>query len=55
MSNVALATAVYIDPRLHHDETPRAMLGEITVDVEVILFFHMHKKLRIYEIHNFYF
>lgn len=38
MENVALATAVQVNPRLHHDETLREMLGDIVVDVEVISF-----------------
>lgn len=37
MENVALASAVYVDPRLHHDRTSPNLLGALAKDAEVIL------------------
>lgn len=35
MENPALAAAVYIDPRLHHNKSSRRLLGDMTPMVEV--------------------
>lgn len=35
MENIALASAVYLDPRLHYEESAPEMLGELVGDVEV--------------------
>lgn len=35
MENPALAAAVYIDPRLHHNKSSRHLIGDLTPVVEV--------------------
>jgi hypothetical protein len=36
MENLALALAVFIDPRLHHKTSSKKLLGEFENDIEVI-------------------
>jgi hypothetical protein len=37
MENPILASAVYVDPRLHHKNTPKQFLGELAEVAEVYL------------------
>jgi hypothetical protein len=42
MKNPVLAAAVYIDPRMHHKNSPKALLGELEQTAEVrITFYHL--------------
>lgn len=37
MGNLALASAVYLDPRVHYDGSAPELLGDLVTDVEVKL------------------
>jgi hypothetical protein len=39
MKNPVLAAAVYIDPRMHHKNSPKALLGELEQTAEVRITF----------------